>query len=322
MTSFFTFIGNNARYMLSFGVLFAFIFPDLCSFVRPALPALIIFVFTLAMSRVNTLGILKSYKSPTRFLRMMALMTLYLVGSAFLYSVIAKLLGLNQFHHDAMVYVATCVPLASTVSLSFIYGLNASIALEAVILGSLLMPFLAPPVVTLLIGENVPLDSITLMIKLGKLLLVAFFLSIIIRKLAGAERINAAKPTLDGLATLTMLVFVFPLFDGVGYWVLDNVQATIEIILLSIALVILPQIFWIFLPKALSYVGLHHENAPSLWKERDFGAFGLAWGFRSIAIYLAILPNDPMFTAFVGLYQLPMYFTPILIGHLYKKLKI
>jgi hypothetical protein len=40
------------------------------------------------------------------------------------------------------------------------------------------------------------------------------------------------------------------------------------------------------------------------------------WGNRNVAIYLAALPPDPLFGLYVALYQLPMLFTPLVLGRL------
>jgi hypothetical protein len=50
----------------------------------------------------------------------------------------------------------------------------------------------------------------------------------------------------------------------------------------------------------------------------DAGASAVIWGTRSVAIYLAALPYDPVFALFVALYQLPMYATPLVLRHFYR----
>jgi hypothetical protein len=44
------------------------------------------------------------------------------------------------------------------------------------------------------------------------------------------------------------------------------------------------------------------------------GSAGLMWGNRNVSIYLAALPPDPLFGLYVALYQLPMLFTPLVLG--------
>ena len=41
-------------------------------------------------------------------------------------------------------------------------------------------------------------------------------------------------------------------------------------------------------------------------KGDDAGALGIVWGARSVAIFFAALPPDPVFSIFVALYQIPM----------------
>ena len=46
------------------------------------------------------------------------------------------------------------------------------------------------------------------------------------------------------------------------------------------------------------------------------GAAGRMWGNRNVALYLAALPPDPLFGLYVACYQLPMLFTPLVLGRL------
>jgi hypothetical protein len=38
------------------------------------------------------------------------------------------------------------------------------------------------------------------------------------------------------------------------------------------------------------------------------------WGNRNVSIYFAALPPDPLFGLYVAFYQLPMLFTPLVLG--------
>ena len=40
----------------------------------------------------------------------------------------------------------------------------------------------------------------------------------------------------------------------------------------------------------------------------------MMWGTRNVSIYFAALPADPLFGLYVALYQIPMLFTPLVLG--------
>jgi len=103
-------------------------------------------------------------------------------------------------------------------------------------------------------------------------------LGITIRAVIGPKRIDRNKLSFDGIAACGMVLFVIPLFDGVGATVLENP----------------PRALWVL---ALAFL------------------FNLAIN-RTIAIYLAALPHDPQFALFVALFQFPMYLTPLIWPHI------
>jgi hypothetical protein len=95
---------------------------------------------------------------------------------------------------------------------------------------------------------------------------------------------------LDGVAALGFLLFILPLFDGVGEMVTAQPVLALALFAWACLLMLGPSLF-------------AHAVAPG---SDDAGALGIVWGARSVAIYFAALPPDPVFALFVALYQIPM----------------
>jgi len=64
-------------------------------------------------------------------------------------------------------------------------------------------------------------------------------------------------------------------------------------------------------PQIAMALGAGRVAAPGL-----AGAAALMWGNRNAGMYLAALPPDPVFGLYVAFYQLPMLFTPLVLGRI------
>ncbi|MEM8658405.1 MAG: hypothetical protein AAGF22_09940, partial [Pseudomonadota bacterium] len=107
----------------------------------------------------------------------------------------------------------------------------------------------------------------------------------------------------DGLAACGMLLFIIPLFDRVGGLILGDP--------LRAGLVLMLAVVFNLGSNLVTRASLRGRLDPA-----DVGAVGIVMGNRTIAIYLAALPFEPVFALFVALYQFPMYFTPLLLARL------
>jgi BASS family bile acid:Na+ symporter len=114
--------------------------------------------------------------------------------------------------------------------------------------------------------------------------------ALVLRKVVGVARIERNGKALDGVAALGFLLFILPLFDGVGEMVTAQPVLALALFAWACLLMLGPSLF-------------AHAVAPG---SDDAGALGIVWGARSVAIYFAALPPDPVFALFVALYQIPM----------------
>ena len=139
------------------------------------------------------------------------------------------------------------------------------------------------------------------MLKLGAMILGGLAIGVFLRRLIGAEWIYQNKLAFDGASVIGMLLFVIPLFEGVGPQIIARPGLSLAVVAFA----------------AVLNLGTNGVVAavlrPNLG-EAASGAMGLVWGNRTVALYLATLPYDPVFALFVAFYQFPMYATPLIFG--------
>lgn len=297
-------VGVRARWVLAVGVIAASLMPSLSAVLRPLLPGLVVLVFTVAMTRMELGQVARAAVAPKRLVRLLGWVLALLVVTPVLLWSVGRVLGLPEPALAALVYTGAAPPITSAASLCLILGLNAVFALELTVLASLLTPLVGTVVVAALLGAAVPIDAASLALRLGAMIAAAAVLSVSLRRLLGPERIRARARAFDGIATIAMILFVVPLFDGFWGLIAEDPARAIG----AVALVLAANTG---LMLAVAMV-LRRARPPAL-----ADAAGLAWGNRTVALYLAALPPDPFFTLFVALYQVPMLFTPLILERVF-----
>ncbi|MEM1344054.1 MAG: hypothetical protein AAGI34_05650 [Pseudomonadota bacterium] len=296
-------IGARARWVLALGVVLATLLPTLSAALRPWLPGLVALLICLAMSRLDLAMLAQRALAPRRLGLLLLWTGALLVLSPILYYALARGAGLPEAHVAALVYTAAAPPITSATGLCLIMGLDAVLALELTVIASLATPLIGPVVIQTLLGTAVPLDATAMMLRVGAMIGAGALAALVLRRLLGPARIAAHTRAFDGVAALAMLLFIVPLFDG--FWGLVTAEPALAATMLGLSVVAN------FGVQALTAALLRTRLAPE-----TAGAAGLIWGNRTVALYLAALPFDPDFTLYVALYQVPMLFTPLMMGGL------
>lgn len=300
MTSALRWIGTNARWVLAVGVIAAIFLPGVSTILRPFLPVLVVLIFAVAIARTDLGPALRRAASPRGALRLTLWVTGLLVVTPTLLFGATRAAGFDEATISAVVYTTAAPPIMSSAAMCLMLGLNAVFALEITVTASALAPLLGPMMVKLLLGDALPIDPLTLGVRIGAMIAMGMVLGIAMRKVIGAARIAREARLFDGIAALATLVFVVPLFDGVGEMLRADSLGALGILGLVTALN--------FGLQAATVLAVHRGLGPA-----EAGAAGFVWGNRTVAIYLAALPPDPAFSLFVALYQVPMLFTPLLM---------
>jgi len=275
---------------LLIGALLAVFLPDISSILRPAVPVFIAMVYMIAMLRIDVVAVARGMLNGRHAAKTVGIVALMMIVSPIAAFWLSGLIGLSPDYQRAALYAFAAPPIASAASFCLMIGLNAAMALEVTVICSLIMPVVGPVIVATLIGANLDISPVALGLRMAAMIFSGAVAAMILRKVVGVARIERNGKALDGVAALGFLLFILPLFDGVGEMVAANPVLALALFAWACLLMLGPSL-------------IAHMAVPG---SDDAGALGIVWGARSVAIYFAALPPDPVFALFVALYQIPM----------------
>jgi hypothetical protein len=293
-------VGARAQWVLAVGVVAALALPGPGALLAGTLPFWVTLLLGLAMMRVDLAATARHALAPRRLARNLGLCAALMGATPVAFWAAGTALGLDGAHVGAIVYTSAGPPLGSAAAFCLILGLDAAFALEITVLGSFLAPFTMPLVSRFLLGEAVPLDAGLMTARLGLMIGTATAGALLIRRLLGPARIGAHGRSLDGLSSVILVLFLFPLFHGMPELIAAMPGFALSTLAVAVAVNLGAQVA----AFPLCRLATGRETA---------GATALIWGNRNAALALAALPPDPLFTLYVALYQFPMYFTPLVM---------
>lgn len=212
-------------------------------------------------------------------------------------------LGLGGVLALGVVLTLAASPITGTPALTLMIGGDGSVALRALVLGTALLPVTVLPVFLLLPDLGDPAEVIGLVLRLLALIALAGGLALALR---GAGLVRAAHlPMVDGLAAILLGAMVVPLMGAVGPALLTPAG-------------------WALLALVAALNFGQQAGAALAVRARggDPVAAGVAAGNRNLSLFLGVLPAGLVveLLPYVGLYQIPMYLTPLVMAPLYRRL--
>jgi BASS family bile acid:Na+ symporter len=305
-------LGRRAPMVLVIGLVLGLALPRLGAVLRPALPALVVLLFGFALVRIDWSAVFAAFRRPWWIGGIVAvLMVAVPVG---VYGV-AAFLRLPADLTASLVLMACAPPIGSAPNLAFILGLDATVALNVVVVGTLLMPLIAPPMVFAILGLDLDVAPEIVALRLVATIAIALLLAAGFRRLLGRDRIHRHGSVLDGGTAVVMVLFVIAVMEGVQARLTKEPETVLAFLAAAcVANFGLQALVAAFAPLA---------RGPSAGPlRRQVLAVALMAGNRNIALFLAALPEHSVgfLTLFVAVYQIPMYVTPMFAGRLYRRL--
>ena len=293
--------GARGRWVLAIGVVAALIIPGPGAALAGTIPFLVAFLFGLAMLRIDLVEVALQAVRPRRLMRNTAIAAGLMCATPALFWSVATGLGLPESHIAALVYTSAAPPLGSGAAFCLLLGFNAAFAIELTVFCSALAPLTLPLMAYLLLGSSAPIDTMDMAIRLAILIGLASFGALAARQILGPRWIRKQAQSLDGLSAIVLVLFLFPLFDGLAGQIAEAPVFAFGVLALAV----------------LANLGTQILLWPATRRLAGFatgGAAALIWGNRNAALALASLPPDPVLWLYVALYQFPMYFTPLVMS--------
>ncbi|OWJ79654.1 hypothetical protein [Haematobacter genomosp. 1] len=294
----FDWLGRHARPILPAGLLLVALLPSSGGRLTPLLPWLVAALIAMSFARIDLRPLLADALNPRRAAGLLILLMLSQPALALLLSQMGRAIGLSQEALLATVVFAAAPPLSSAPAIALMLGYDARLAMRVMLTGTLLSPVMVPLSFWMAdLSGTLPLE---IALRTGAMLAGGVLLGLGMRRLLGPERLVANARALDGVATALMLVFLLPVIDGLGARILSMPGLALELAALACAL----NFGGNLLLRTLARGRVSGPSAASA---------GLVFGNRNVSVVLAALP-DPTVAFFVGLAQLPIYLTPVLLG--------
>lgn len=290
------FIGRHAGSILLSSLVVVAFLPDVSEFLRPWLPALVSLVLGLAMARLDIWAIVREVAQPRRLALLLGFLLLFLPLTCAAAVGLGRLLGASSDTVLALAVFGASPPLSSAANLALMLGYNARITLQFGLLATLALPILGP-LCFALVGIKVDIAATDMALRIALMIAGGFALGLTLQRIIGKARIAAQSEAFNGAATLAMILFLFPLFDGVlGFITAEPLQA-VGLLFLAIGLNFGGHL-------AVAFAGRRITDKPSAQ------AAGLMFGNRNVSFFLAVLPASPALGLFIAAAQIPIYATP------------
>jgi BASS family bile acid:Na+ symporter len=298
---------RNGGALLGYGVFLGVLLPPLAAATRDVVTPVVACLMTLVLLRVDFGQVLGYLRRPVL---VAALLTWVLLVCPLIVFALVWLLGAEGPLAAAVVIMATGCAATSSPAFARMVGLDGEISLVVAVLSTLLIPFTAPPLALGLLGIDLAISMSGLMGRLALVVGLPLVVSLVIRRLAGRQRLATYGRSVDGAVVLLVVFY--------GFGVMDGVQA-----------MLLAEPMWVLGGVALAFLanfGLNLLTALAFLKPagaRVALSAGLLSGNRNMALYLAVLPaaTDPGILMYFALCQFPLFLSPVLLRPVYDRLR-
>jgi BASS family bile acid:Na+ symporter len=299
------FAGTHATRLLAAGVLIGLAIPPLASLLRPLLLPAIVISLVLALVRLDW----SVFGAHARRPLAVAWMLVWFLGVTPVVVWLAlRWLPLPAPLVTGLVLMAAAAPIMSGAAISLLVGLDAALAVVAIVATTALVPLTLPPLAAALLGVALEIELPTFMLRLALIVGGAFAAAWLAQRLVPASTIARHARALDGVAVLWMVAFGIGIMEGVTALALARpgyiIGATVAAFAANLALQVLGALAW-----------LRQGMRPAL-------TVGLLTGNRNMGLVLVALGSDASFEviAFFAVAQIPMYVLPGLLAPVYRRL--
>jgi len=291
--------------IIAVSILLGLALQDLARLMRPLLEATVVLLLTVALVRLD-------WRVSLAYARRPMLAILIAVWLLFVTPVIVWFagtsLGIAAPLLAAIVLNAASAPLVSAVPFTQLLGLDAELAMFAVVMGTMLVPFTVAPVILWLLGTALPVAPETFALRSLLFIGLPFLIAAAVRRAVPARIIVDKGPELSGFTVFLFIVFAVGIMDGVtGRLLADPLHgATVLAATCTVS------------------VALHGLSLGAFWRlgRRRALSMAVVGGNRNLAILLVLIGDGVStdFSLYIALGQLPIFMMPAVVQMLSRRL--
>jgi predicted Na+-dependent transporter len=275
--------------------------PPLAAALKPLFPPAIFLLLVFAFLRVDPLQLRARFSAPLKVAAASAWTMVAIpvaIGLAFLWfdpDRIGPGLALG-----VMMYAAA-PPVLSSTAFSALLRLDAALSLAVLIVCTAATPIVAPLLISYFAGGSLAIDTAQLALRLAVFLGGAFATALLLRRIAGQERIAANGGVIDGISVILLIVFGIALMDGITERAIRDPALVFGLTAFAFAMAIALY--------ALTSLIFWREGA-----ERSL-ALGFSAAHRNMAVMIAAAGGGlPELTwIYFAAAQFPIYLVPLMV---------
>lgn len=280
------------------GILGGFLFPETVAALSVTIAPIVVALLFVAVLRLGPDGV----RAGMRGVRGALTATLVLqVGLPVAAALAFAGLGWQGAVALGVVLTLSGAPITGSPNLAILARGDAVAALRALVLGTALLPLTVIPVFLLVPTFGDPAQVGGMVLRLLVIIAVAGGLALLLR--GGGVVGTRHLPALEGVSAILLAVMVIPLMGAVGPTLMTGQGWALLALVLG-------------LNFGLQLVAGLVARA----RGADPAAAGIVAGNRNVALFLGILPAALVtdLLPYIGLYQIPMYLTPLVMPALYR----
>lgn len=298
-------LGRHAPPVLAGSVFLGLAWPALADWFKPAVVPTVYVLLALSLLRLDWVGVTRNMRRPGPAI--LALLWL-LLASPLIVAATLSLLPVPTALAIAIVLTSAAPPIISSVAFALIFGLDASLAVVALVSALVIVPLTLPVIALRLLGLHIEIGLVDFILRLATLVGSSLAVVAAARRLLGPERITRHATAIDGMAVLTLIVFAIGIMAGVtDRFLADPRQVTLWVVAAFLANLGMQ------LLAGAGFVWLGRQRALTV---------ALMSGNRNCALLIAVLASKVGFDTlmYLALAQLPIYILPAALAPLYRKL--
>ena len=298
-------LGAHGALLLFAGVTTGLLLPPLAALAWPLVLPVTFVLFVASVVRLDMRVALGHARRP---LKAALIVAAILAGAPLLAAAALQFLPAPPSLALSVILMATSTPLLSSPAFALLLGLEAELALIAVLGAMILVPLTMPGLALALLGLDIDLSPIQFMARLAAFVILGFAVAALLRWRVGLKWFTDNSRALDGVNVILLVIFAVGVMDGVTAKLLADPAHVLLFAATAFAANVVLQTLGaaVFAPAG----------------RRTALTVGLMFGYRNMALPLAVLGTSapPDFVMYVALAQLPMYMLPVMTLPIYRRL--